>query len=134
MSSDKKEQDTNDINRRQFLVAGAAGAAAIAAAGVSMNTASAKTIVPGETLKTNATKGGKRVAIINDAFIQVGPPLARDFAKKGYNLVIAQPAKGLVKDLEGHGAKVVVVPGIEQVGAIDVSQPGSTKKLVDAAM
>jgi 3-oxoacyl-[acyl-carrier protein] reductase len=99
-----------------------------------MNTASAKTIVPGKTLKTNATKGGKRVIIINDALLQIGPPLARNFAKQGYNLVIAQPEKGLVKECEGHGAKVVVVPGIEQEGPKDESQPDSTQKLVDAAM
>ena len=43
MSSEKKERETNDINRRQFLLAGAAGAAGIAAAGVSVNTAFAKT-------------------------------------------------------------------------------------------
>jgi 3-oxoacyl-[acyl-carrier protein] reductase len=106
----------------------------LAAAGMGINTASAKTIVPGKTLKTNATKGGKRVAIINDALIQVGPPLARSFAKQGYNLVIAQPAKGLVKECEGHGAKVIVVPGIEQHGPNDETQPDSTQKLVDAAM
>jgi len=90
--------------------------------------------VPGEELKSNATKGGKRVIIINDALLQVGPPLARNFAKKGYNLVIAQPAKGLVKECESHGAKVVVVPGIEQHGPNDERRPDSTQKLVDAAM
>jgi 3-oxoacyl-[acyl-carrier protein] reductase len=121
------------FDRRDFLMAGAAGAAGIAASGLGTKTASAKTIVPGETLKTNATKGGKRVAIINDALLQIGPPLARGFAKQGYNLVIAQPEKGLVKELEGHGAKVIVVPGIEQEGPNDESQPDSTKKLVDAA-
>jgi 3-oxoacyl-[acyl-carrier protein] reductase len=134
MSSDKKEQDVKGVNRRDFLMAGAAGAAGLAAAGLGMNTASAKTIVPGEVLKTNATKGGKRVAIINDALLQIVPPLARNFAKTGYNLVIAQPAKGLVKECEGHGAKVIVVPGIEQEGPNDESRPDSTQKLVDAAM
>jgi len=134
MSTDMKEQDAKGIDRRHFLMAGAAGAAGIAATGLGMNTASAKTIVPGEVLKTNATKGGKRVAIINDALMQIGPPIARNFAKLGYNLVIAQPAKGLVKECEGHGAKVIVVPGIEQEGPNDESQPGSTQKLVDAAM
>ena len=99
-----------------------------------MKTASAKTIIPGEVLKTNATKGGKRVAIINDALLQIGPPLARNFSKMGYNLVIAQPVEGLVKECEGHGAKVIVVPGIEHEGPNDESQPGSTQKLVDAAM
>jgi 3-oxoacyl-[acyl-carrier protein] reductase len=134
MSSEMKERDPKDIDRRQFLMAGAVGAAGIAASGLGVNTASAKTIVPGEVLKTNATKGGKRVAIINDALLQIGPPLARNFAKMGYNLVIAQPAKGLVKECEGHGAKVIVVPGIEQEGPNDESQPNSTQKLVDAAM
>ena len=109
MRSELKEQDVKDIDRRHFLMAGAAGAAGLAAAGLGIKTASAKTIVPGEVLKTNATKGGKRVIIINDALMQVGPPLARNFAKKGYNLVLGQPAKGLVKECESHGAKVVVV-------------------------
>jgi 3-oxoacyl-[acyl-carrier protein] reductase len=134
MSSDKLEKDPKDIDRRHFMVAGAAGAAGLAAAGMGVNTAAAKTIIPGEVLKTNATKGGKRVIIINDALLQIGPPLTRNFAKQGYNLVIAQPEKGLVKECEGHGAKVVVVPGIEQDGPNDESQPGSTQKLVDAAM
>ncbi len=131
MSEGTDNSSASGIDRRRFLEAGAVG---LAAAGLGASTASAKTIIPGEELMTNATKGGKRVAIVNDAFIQIGPPLARDFAKKGYNLVIAQPADGLVKDLEGHGANVVVVPGIEQEGPNDESQPGSTKKLVDAAM
>jgi 3-oxoacyl-[acyl-carrier protein] reductase len=131
---EQKEQDVKGIDRRRFLMAGAAGAAGIAAAGLGVNTASAKTIIPGEPLKTNATKGGKRVIIINDALLQIGPPLARNFAKKGYNLVIAQPAKGLVKECEGHGAKVIVVPGIEQHGPNDERRPDSTQKLVDAAI
>jgi 3-oxoacyl-[acyl-carrier protein] reductase len=131
MNSGKNEYEGKDIDRCHFLMAGTAG---IAAAGIGVNTASAKTIVPGKVLKTNATKGGKRVAIINDAAMQIGPPIVRNFAKLGYNLVIAQPAKGLVKECEGHGAKVIVVPGIKQHGPNDESQPGSTQKLVDAAM
>jgi 3-oxoacyl-[acyl-carrier protein] reductase len=136
MSTDNTDLGSKGIERRNLLKAGAVGAAGIAAlgAGLGANTAFAKTIVPGEILKTNATKGGKRVAIINDALLQIGPPLARSFAKKGYNLVIAQPAKGLVKECEGHGAKVIVVPGIEQHGPNDETRPDSTQKLVDAAM
>jgi 3-oxoacyl-[acyl-carrier protein] reductase len=134
MGTEMKEQDAKGINRRNFLMAGAAGAAAIAATGLGVNTASAETIIPKDPLKTNATKGGKRVIIINDALLQIGPPLARNFAKKGYNLVIAQPAEGLVKECEGHGAKVIVVPGIEQHGPNDERRPDSTQKLVDAAM
>jgi 3-oxoacyl-[acyl-carrier protein] reductase len=134
MSSDTKEQDAKGINRRHFLMAGVAGAAGIAATGMGVNTASAKTIIPGEVLKTNATKGGKRVIIINDALLQIGPPLARNFAKMGYNLVLGQPAKGLVKECESHGAKVVVVEGVEQEGPNDESNPEHAQKFVDAAM
>jgi 3-oxoacyl-[acyl-carrier protein] reductase len=114
-------------------MAGVAGAAGIAAAGLGVGTASAKTIIPGEVLKTNATKGGKRVAILNDALLQIGPPLARNLAKMGYNLVLGQPAKGLVKECESLGAKVIVAP-IEQEGPNDESQPGSTQKFVNAAV
>lgn len=134
MSEDTKEEHANSVDRRRFLMAGAAGAAGIAAAGLGMNTASAKTIIPGEELKTNAKKGGKRVVLMNDALLQIGPPIAIELAKKGHNLVIAQPAKGLVDGLKSHGAEVVVVEGIEQEGPNDESQPGSTQKLVDAAM
>jgi len=134
MSTDNTEFEPKGIDRRNFMVAGAAGVAGLAAAGLGVATASAKTIIPGEKLKANATKGGKRVIIINDALLQIGPPLARNFAKKGYNLVIAQPAKGLVKECESHGAKVIVVPGIEQHGPNDERRPDSTQNLVDAAM
>ncbi len=130
MTEDRKNQDTAGFDRRDFLVAGAGG---LTAAGLTAGTASAKTIIPGDELTTNSTTG-RRVAIVNDALIQIGPPLARGFAKQGYNLVIAQPAEGLVAELESLGSKVVVVEGIEQEGTNDESQPGSTQKLVDAAM
>ena len=134
MSTGNNGQDSKGIDRRDLLKAGAMGAAGLAAAGLGANTASAKTIVPGKILNTNATKGGKRVIIINDALLQIGPPLARNFAKQGYNLVIAQPVKGLVKECESHGAKVIVVPSIEQHGPNDERRPNSTQTLVDAAI
>jgi 3-oxoacyl-[acyl-carrier protein] reductase len=136
MTSHTNDHETQGMDRRDFLRTSAAGiaAAGAAAAGLATTAASAKTIIPGEPLKTNATKGGKRVIIINDALLQIGPPLARNFAKAGYNLVIAQPAEGLVEECEGHGAKVIVVPGIEQHGPNDERRPDSTQKLVDAAM
>jgi NAD(P)-dependent dehydrogenase (short-subunit alcohol dehydrogenase family) len=136
MSEDTKNPDTTGLDRREFLMAGAAGltAAGLGAAGLGMNTAEAKTVVPGEKPKTNATKGGKRVVLINDALLQLGPAIAIELAQNGHNLVIAQPAKGLVDELKSQGAEVVVVEGIEQEGPNDESQPGSTQKLVDAAM
>lgn len=136
MSEDTKTGSTSGMDRRDFLMAGAAGltAAGLGAAGLGMNTAEAKTIIPGEELKTNATKGGKRVVLMNDALMQIGPPIAIELAQKGHNLVIAQPGEGLVDKLKSYGAEVVVVEGIEQEGPNDESQPGSTQKLVDAAM
>ena len=132
MTSNASEQRPEGASRRHFLTAGAAG---LVAGGLgARNTADAKTPIPGKELKTNSKKGGKRVALINDALMQIGPPIALELAKSGHNLVIAQPAKGLVEEMRGHGAKIVVVEGIEQEGPNDESQPGSTQKLVDAAM
>ncbi len=131
MNSEKETQEKSGIGRRHFFTAGATG---LAAAGLGLSdTASAKTPIPGKELKTNS-KSGKRVALFNDAKMQIGPPIAIELAKSGHNLVIAQPADGLVRELTSHGAEVVVVSGIEQEGPNDESQPGSTQKLVDAAM
>lgn len=132
MTFHQPNQDNANFGRRSFLAAGASG---LAAAGLGISgTAAAQTPVPQDDLKTNSTKGGKRVALLNDALMQIGPPIALELAQKGHNLVLAQPAEGLVKQCESHGAKVIVVEGIEQEGPNDESQPGSTQKLVDAAM
>ena len=134
MSSDKKEQDEKGIDRREFLMAGAAGAAGIAAAGVGMNTAWAQPKAPGAKLKTNS-KTGIRTAIVTDAQLNIGPYLAREFARLNYNLVIADVRKGLPKELRELGASaVVVVPGIEQEAPNHEGRPGVIQKVVDAAM
>ena len=136
MSSDKLEKDPKDIDRRQFMMAGAVGAAGIAASGIGLGagTAQAKTLIPDpEKLWTNSNTG-RRVAIINDALLQIGPPLAIELAKTGHDLVIAQPEKGLVKKLKGLGSKVVVIEGVEQDGPNDETNPEHAKKLVDAAI
>ena len=131
MTTNTKKTGRKKNSFCHFLIA---VAAVIAAVGLVAGTASAETITPGKELKTNATKGGKRVVLINDALLQLGPAIAIELAQNGHNLVIAQPEKGLVKACEAAGAKVIVVPGIEQEGPNDESQPGSTQKLVDAAM
>ena len=135
MSSDKKEQDEKGIDRREFLMAGAAGAAGIAAAGVGINTAWAQPKAPNpKALKTNS-KTGIRTAIITDAQLNIGPYLARKFAQLNYNLVIADVRKGLPEELRDLGASaVVVVPGLEQEGPNNESKPGAIQKVVDAAM
>lgn len=135
MSSETKKQDTKIIDRRGFLMAGAAGAAGIAAAGMNINKAWAQPKAPDpENVWSNAKKGGKRVAIITDAQLNIGPPLARKFAKANYNLVIADALKGLPEELRSLGAKVVVVPGIEQEAPNHEGRPGVIQKVVDAAM
>ena len=134
MSSDTEEWDENDLNRRQFLVAGAAGAAAIAAAGISMNTATAAPKPPGDTPRTNS-KTGIRTAIVTDAQLNIGPVLAEEFARRKYNLVIADVQEGLPDKLRKLGATAVVeVPGIEQEGPNNEGRPGAIQKVVDVAM
>ncbi len=132
MAPDTNGQDAKGIDRRQFMAAGIAG---IAVAGAGIGTASAQTnVAPGATLKSNS-KSGKRVAIITDAQLNIGPYLARDFAKRNYDLVIADPLKGLPEELRKLGdGKVIVVPGLEQEGPNNESKPGSIQKVVDAAM
>jgi 3-oxoacyl-[acyl-carrier protein] reductase len=131
MKSDTYDRNDGGLDRRDFFMAGAGG---LAAAGLGASPAAAKTVIPDDGKLWTNSNTGRRVAIINDALLQIGAPLARGFAKKGYDLVIAQPAEGLVAELEGHGSKVIVVEGIEQEGLNDESQPGSAKKLVDAAI
>ncbi len=133
MASDTDEQNGKGIDRRRFLVA--AGVAGIAAAGAGVGTASAQSnVAPGETLKSNS-KSGKRVAIVTDTQLNIGPPLARKFAQLNYNLVIADVLQGLPEELRKLGdGKVIVVPGLEQEGPNNESKPGSIQKVVDAAM
>ncbi len=128
MSSDTNKHDPEGINCRS-LGAGAAGTGA----GLHLATASAQSNAQEEQLPSNSTSG-KRVAIVTDTRLHMGPHLARRFARMNYNLVIADPAEGLPDELRGLGADVVVVPGIEQEGPNNEGKPGSMQKLVDAAM
>ncbi len=134
MSEERRSEDTsserrNTIDRRKFLVAGAAG---LAAAGAGLGTASAQP-APGKKPKTNSTTG-TRTAIVTDTRLNIGPHLARKFAQLNYTLVIADVPDGLPEELRELGAaKVVVVPGLEQEGPNNESKPGAIQKLVDAA-
>jgi NAD(P)-dependent dehydrogenase (short-subunit alcohol dehydrogenase family) len=126
----EKEQTTG-IDRRSFLMAGAAG---VAAAGLSMKDAAANPTAPGPKLRTNSNTG-IRTAVITDAQLNIGPFLARKMAALGYNLVIADVQEGLVKELRKLGAAdVVVVEGLEQEGPNNESKPGSLQKVFDTAM
>ncbi len=121
----------NGVDRRNFLISGAA--AGIAAAGAGISTAQAQTS-SGQGLKTNS-RTGIRTAVITDAQLNIGPYLARKFARLNYNLVIADVLEGLPDELRELGAAdVVAVPGLEQEGPNNESKPGAIQKVVDTAM
>ena len=71
----------------------------------------------------------RRVALVNDGSFYVGPPLARRLAESGHDIVIGNPAEGLVAELESMGARVAAVDGVR-----DLSKPGSAEALVNAAV
>ena len=70
----------------------------------------------------------RRIAIVSDAAGYVGPNLARLLAARGHDLVIGDPAPGLVDELADAGATVEVVEGVR-----DLSKPESSERLVTAA-
>jgi NAD(P)-dependent dehydrogenase (short-subunit alcohol dehydrogenase family) len=71
----------------------------------------------------------RRIAIISDAAGYVGPNLARLLATRGHDLVIGDPADGLVDDLTQRGAAVEVVDGVR-----DLATEGTSERLVEAAL
>lgn len=71
----------------------------------------------------------RRVAIISDAASYVGPNLARVLAARGHDLVVGDPADGLVPELEAAGATVVAV---EQTR--DLAREGASERLLQAAL
>ncbi len=71
----------------------------------------------------------RRVALVCNASFYVGPDLARVLAQRGHDLVVGDPADGLVPELEALGATVEVVPDVMRL-----DDPGSSARLVDAAL
>jgi NAD(P)-dependent dehydrogenase (short-subunit alcohol dehydrogenase family) len=74
-------------------------------------------------------EGQRRVALVNAAGTYVGPALCRILASRGHDLVVGDPAPGLVAELEAAGATVVDV----ERGS-DLADPDAAPKLVDAAL
>jgi 3-oxoacyl-[acyl-carrier protein] reductase len=72
---------------------------------------------------------GHRVAIVSDAAGYVGPHLARLLAHRGHDLVVGDPADGLVAELEGAGASVATVDRVR-----DLSQPDASERLLGTAL
>ena len=70
----------------------------------------------------------KRVALVGDASFYVGPSLARELARREHNLVLGDPAEGLVDELTALGVEVEAVLGVR-----NLADPESAQKLVVAA-
>ncbi|QQO56775.1 MAG: SDR family oxidoreductase [Thiohalocapsa sp. PB-PSB1] len=137
MSNDNQQPTLEGLTRRDFMMASAAGTAGLAATGLGIGTAAAAPTLPpqlGEPPRTNSPSG-IRTAIVTDTQLNMGPYIAEEFAKRGYNLVIADVKEGLPEKLRELGAKeVVIVPGIEQEAPNDEGRPGVIQTVVDAAM
>ena len=71
----------------------------------------------------------RRVALVADASSYVGPALSRLLAQRGHDLVLGDPADGLVDELHAHGAEVEAVTGVR-----DLAEPDVATRLVDAAL
>lgn len=67
--------------------------------------------------------------MLADAGAYVGPAMARAWASRGHDLVIGDPAPGLVDELQELGAQVVAVTGVG-----NQARPESAPQLVAAAL
>jgi 3-oxoacyl-[acyl-carrier protein] reductase len=70
----------------------------------------------------------RRVAVVSDGAEYVGPNLARLLAPQ-HDIVVGDPADGLVDELTAAGAAVEVVQGVR-----NLAKPESSQALVDAAL
>lgn len=71
----------------------------------------------------------RRIGLVSDAAGYVGPELSRLLATRGHDLVVGDPADGLVGELEALGAAVEVVEGVR-----NLARPESSQRLVQAAL
>ncbi len=71
----------------------------------------------------------RRVAIVSDAAAYVGPNLALLLAQRGHDLVVGDPADGVVAQLEAAGAAVEVVEGVR-----NLAKPEASQRLVQGAL
>jgi NAD(P)-dependent dehydrogenase (short-subunit alcohol dehydrogenase family) len=72
---------------------------------------------------------GRRIALVNEAGGYVGPDLAREFVRRGHDVVLGGPSPQLVAELEALGATVVAVDGVR-----NLAREGAAPELVDAAL
>ena len=73
----------------------------------------------------------RRVALVTDTEMHLGPDLARELARRDHDLVVGQPAEGLVPELRALGAEVEAVP---ELSVTDLQRPEAVRTLVDTAL
>lgn len=71
----------------------------------------------------------KRVAVVTDTSIHLGPDLARELARRGLDLVVGEPCDGLVSELEELGSTVEAVSDVS-----DLADPLSIQTLMSRAL
>jgi 3-oxoacyl-[acyl-carrier protein] reductase len=64
----------------------------------------------------------RRIAIVSDASFYVGPDVCRLLAQRDHDLVVGDPAEGLVDELTGLGATVEVVHGVRDLAKAEASE------------
>ena len=70
----------------------------------------------------NTTAKDRRVALIANTSFYIGPPLARELAKRGHDLIIGDPEEGLVEELESLGATVATAQGVWDLADAEVAE------------
>lgn len=113
VASGETEAQTG-FGRRDFLLAGAAGAAALGA---------------GTSGTTAVAQDRKRVVLLADGQTHMMPALAIEMARRNHNLVISTPAEGLEGELHDLGVEVEVVAAAE-----NINEAGAAQALVEAAI
>jgi 3-oxoacyl-[acyl-carrier protein] reductase len=77
----------------------------------------------------STTTADRRVAIVANTSFYIGPPLARELARRGHDLVIGDPEEGLVDELEGLGATVAIAEDVW-----DLADPEVAARLVETGL
>jgi NAD(P)-dependent dehydrogenase (short-subunit alcohol dehydrogenase family) len=82
-----------------------------------------------DTLKAGDITMTRRVALITDTRLHLGPDLARILAKRDHDLILGDPLPGLVEEVEALGAKVV---SMDDMG--DLVDGTAIARLIDAGL